>query len=211
MGRLGIAGRRDRLRFPFRASTGRARRTYLAEQGKRLGFAVDVVPRFEDEGRPVSFGSRSARRWPAASVGEAHELLGYPWFVSGEVVHGDKRGRELGYPDRQSAARPGLRPQARHLCGAGRDRRAALRRRRELRAAADVRRRHRAARSVPVRFFRRPLRRRRSTSPSSTGSGPSSSSTAVEELVRRMDEDSRLARAALARAPDAFPPLGNVS
>ena len=29
----------------------------------------------------------------------------------------------------------------------------------------------------------------------------------VDELVRRMDEDSRLARAALARAPDAFPPL----
>ena len=25
-------------------------------------------------------------------------MLGYPWFVSGEVVHGDKRGRELGYP-----------------------------------------------------------------------------------------------------------------
>ena len=29
----------------------------------------------------------------------------------------------------------------------------------------------------------------------------------VEELVRRMDEDARLARAALARRPDAFPPL----
>jgi len=33
----------------------------------------------------------------------------------------------------------------------------------------------------------------------------------LEDLVRRMDEDSRLARAALARAPDAFPKLGNVS
>ena len=29
---------------------------------------------------------------------EAAELLGFPWFVSGEVVHGDKRGRELGFP-----------------------------------------------------------------------------------------------------------------
>ena len=29
----------------------------------------------------------------------------------------------------------------------------------------------------------------------------------VEELIRRMDEDSRLARHALARAPDAFPPI----
>ena len=33
----------------------------------------------------------------------------------------------------------------------------------------------------------------------------------VEELVRRMHEDSRLARQALARAPDAFPPLGELA
>jgi riboflavin kinase/FMN adenylyltransferase len=30
----------------------------------------------------------------------------------------------------------------------------------------------------------------------------------VDDLVRRMDEDSRIARLELARAPDAFPPLG---
>ena len=29
---------------------------------------------------------------------EATELLGAPWFVSGEVIHGDKRGRDLGFP-----------------------------------------------------------------------------------------------------------------
>ncbi len=28
----------------------------------------------------------------------ANELLGYPYFVSGEVIHGDQRGRELGFP-----------------------------------------------------------------------------------------------------------------
>ena len=33
----------------------------------------------------------------------------------------------------------------------------------------------------------------------------------VEALVRRMDDDARLARAALARAPGAFPPLGEIS
>ena len=32
----------------------------------------------------------------------------------------------------------------------------------------------------------------------------------IEELVRRMDEDTRLARNTLARLPDAFPPLGIV-
>ena len=33
----------------------------------------------------------------------------------------------------------------------------------------------------------------------------------VEDLVRRMNEDARLARAALAAAPDAFPKLGSIS
>jgi riboflavin kinase/FMN adenylyltransferase len=33
----------------------------------------------------------------------------------------------------------------------------------------------------------------------------------VDELIRRMDEDCRIARIALARAGDAFPPLGRVA
>jgi riboflavin kinase/FMN adenylyltransferase len=33
----------------------------------------------------------------------------------------------------------------------------------------------------------------------------------VEDLVRRMDEDARLARTALTAAPDAFPKLGRVA
>ena len=70
---------------------------YLVAQGQKLGFAVDVVPRFEDAGKPV----RSGPIREALSVGrisEANELLGYPWFVSARVIHGDRRGRELGYP-----------------------------------------------------------------------------------------------------------------
>ena len=71
--------------------------SFLAEQGARLGFAVDVVSPLEDEGRPVSSGSVRAAL-AAGRVVEATELLGAPWFVSGEVIHGDKRGRELGFP-----------------------------------------------------------------------------------------------------------------
>ncbi len=70
---------------------------FLADQGARHGFAVDIVPRFEDEGRPVRSGPIRAAL-VAGEVVEAAELLGYPWFVSAEVVHGDKRGRELGFP-----------------------------------------------------------------------------------------------------------------
>jgi riboflavin kinase/FMN adenylyltransferase len=71
--------------------------SFLAEQGARLGFAVDVAPPLEDEGRPVSSGAVRAAL-AAGRVVEAAELLGAPWFVSGEVIHGDKRGRELGFP-----------------------------------------------------------------------------------------------------------------
>jgi riboflavin kinase / FMN adenylyltransferase len=70
---------------------------FLKAQGRQHGFTVDVVPRFEDNGRPVSSGPiREALA--AGRIAEANELLGYPWFVSGPVIHGDKRGRELGFP-----------------------------------------------------------------------------------------------------------------
>jgi riboflavin kinase/FMN adenylyltransferase len=70
---------------------------YLIAQGHRLGFAVDVVSRFEDAGKPVRSGPiREALSGGRTS--EANELLGYPWFVSARVIPGDRRGRELGYP-----------------------------------------------------------------------------------------------------------------
>src|SRR5215831_15903996 len=95
-GALGIGG--ATIGFDFHFGKNRVGSpSFLAEQGARLGFAVDVVPPLEDEGRPVSSGAvRSALA--AGRVVEAAELLGAPWFVSGEVIHGDKRGRELGFP-----------------------------------------------------------------------------------------------------------------
>lgn len=70
---------------------------FLTFEGTRLGFPVDIVPPLEDEGRPVSSGSvREALA--QGKVVEAAELLGAPWFISGEVIHGEKRGRDLGFP-----------------------------------------------------------------------------------------------------------------
>ena len=52
---------------------------------------------FEDSGRPVSSGPiREALA--GGTLGEAAEFSAIPWFVSGTVIHGDKRGRELGFP-----------------------------------------------------------------------------------------------------------------
>jgi len=95
-GALGVGG--AAIGFDFHFGKNRAGSPgFLAEQGARLGFSVDVAPPLEDEGRPVSSGAVRAAL-AAGRVVEAAELLGAPWFVSGEVIHGDKRGRELGFP-----------------------------------------------------------------------------------------------------------------
>lgn len=95
-GRLRVAGVAIGFDFHF----GKDRQgspAYLAGQGEKLGFAVDIVPPLQDEGRPVSSGAvRDAL--VAGKVVEAAELIGAPWFVSGAVVHGEKRGRDLGFP-----------------------------------------------------------------------------------------------------------------
>ncbi len=70
----------------------------LQTLGARSGFRVDVVPPFTiDGGRPIS--STSIRR--AIAGGDLHRAaasLGRMYSVSGQVRHGDQRGRLLGYP-----------------------------------------------------------------------------------------------------------------
>jgi riboflavin kinase/FMN adenylyltransferase len=96
VGRFGIGGAAIGFDFHF-GHNRQGSPAYLTEQGARLGFAVDIVPPLEDEGRPVSSGAVRAAL-SQGKVVEAAELLGAPWFVSGEVIHGDKRGRDLGFP-----------------------------------------------------------------------------------------------------------------
>ena len=70
---------------------------FLQEQGEQRGFEVDLVAPFLFRGKPVS--SSSVREaLGRGEVEEAAKLLGYQWFVSGKIIHGEKRGRELGYP-----------------------------------------------------------------------------------------------------------------
>jgi riboflavin kinase/FMN adenylyltransferase len=203
--RLAIAGAAIGYNFHF----GKERAgspDFLTAQGAKHGFAVDIVPVFSDSGRPISSGPiRDALA--AGHVREADEMLGYPWFVTGEVVHGDKRGRELGFPTANLRLDPACR--LRHGVYA-------------VRAGIDGRRYDGVA-----NFGRRPM--------FDVGtvllevflfdfSGDLYGKTidvafidwirhelafdTIDELIRRMGEDSRLARLALGRAPDAFPPLG---
>ena len=88
---------RGRLRFPFRQRPCR-----LAEPAawpKRRGSASrSWCSRMSISTSGRCRRARSAWRWPKAKSPTPPTMLGGPWFVSGEVIHGEKRGRDLGYP-----------------------------------------------------------------------------------------------------------------
>lgn len=78
---------------------GRGRRgspAFLAEAGPRQGVFVEVVPPYGGA-TPVS-SSAIRDRLAEGDLIAANRLLGRRWTIEGEVVHGDKRGRELGFP-----------------------------------------------------------------------------------------------------------------
>ncbi|MGI8750434.1 MAG: bifunctional riboflavin kinase/FAD synthetase [Thermoleophilaceae bacterium] len=63
----------------------------------RPEFETRVVPLVEVTGETVS-SSHIRGLVAAGEVEKAARFLGGPYMLEGEVVHGDKRGRELGYP-----------------------------------------------------------------------------------------------------------------
>jgi riboflavin kinase/FMN adenylyltransferase len=72
--------------------------TYLRAAGERLGFEVHALRdtiTWMDE--PVR-SSRIRKALKTGNIQEANGCLGYPYHLSGTVVHGDRRGRELGFP-----------------------------------------------------------------------------------------------------------------
>jgi riboflavin kinase/FMN adenylyltransferase len=51
-----------------------------------------------DEGTGPISSSRTREALRTGDLDHANALLGYHWFIGGDVVVGDRRGRELGYP-----------------------------------------------------------------------------------------------------------------
>ncbi len=69
----------------------------LSEAGQRYGFGTQAMPHFDVAGSRAS----STRLREALLQGDMHmaqRLLGRPYRLSGRVIHGDKRGRLLGFP-----------------------------------------------------------------------------------------------------------------
>jgi len=146
-------------------------------------------------------------------IEDATSMLGGPWFVTGEVIHGDKRGRDLGFPtanirlDTNCGLRRGIYA-VRVGRGDGKD---------QVRydGVASFGRRPTFDNGAPlleiflfdfkgdlygesldvafIGFIREELK-----------------FDSIEALIRQMDDDSAQARAQLAAAPGAFPTLGKL-
>lgn len=69
----------------------------LAEHARRLGFFTEMVAPVDDAEEVVS-SSRIRAALQAGDCATATRLLTRPFTVRGVVQHGDKTGRELGYP-----------------------------------------------------------------------------------------------------------------
>lgn len=208
IGRLGVSA--ISVGFDFHFGKGRTGSpALLAAEGPRLGIEVHVQSHIDADGSAVS-STAIRNALGQGQIGEANTLLGYPWFISGEVVHGEKRGRDLGYPTANIRLDPacGLRHGIYAVRAGIGDKR--------IGGVASFGRRPTFDNGAPllevflfdfkgdlygqpldiafIGFIREELK-----------------FDSIDALVRQMDDDSAKARAMLAAAPDAFPKLGIVT
>ena len=69
----------------------------LTDECARRGWSLDILPLLEYCGEPLS-SSRIRDAIVEGNMPLAWEMLGYPFFCRSRVIHGDRRGRELGFP-----------------------------------------------------------------------------------------------------------------
>ena len=205
--RLGISG--IAVGYDFHFGKGRAgSSSLLVTEAPRLGIEVDVQAHVDIDERPVS---STAIRMALAEgqIADATTMLGGPWFVTGTVIDGEKRGRDLGFPT--ANIRLDKNCELKHGIYAVRVGRGAER----FDAVASFGRRPTFDNGAPllevflfdfngdlygaeldvafISFIRNELK-----------------FDSVDALVARMNEDSARARADLAAAPDAYPKLGSI-
>ncbi len=70
----------------------------LARYGTEAGFTVSVTPRIDDPDGLKLSSSAVREALKAGDMARAATILGRPFAIEGEVVHGDKRGRTIGVP-----------------------------------------------------------------------------------------------------------------
>ncbi len=203
----------DRLRisgvavgYDFHFGKGRVGSpSLLVAEAPRLGIEIDVQAHIDIAERPVS---SSAIRMALAEgqIDEATAMLGGPWFINGEVIHGEKRGRDLGFPtanirlDKNCGLKHGIYAVRVGLDG------------QRLNGVASFGRRPTFDNGAPLLEiflfdFKGDLYGRRLDVAFIAFLREELKFDGVDALIRQMNDDSRLARERLAASPDAFPQL----
>ncbi len=89
-----------------RSGSPEALRTY----GQELGFTVSVTDRIDDVSGLKLSSSAVSEALKAGDMDRAAAILGRPFAIRGEVIHGDKRGRTIGAPTANIAMGEYMRP-----------------------------------------------------------------------------------------------------
>ena len=106
---LGVAHAAVGFDFTFgkgRSGSPEALRTY----GQELGFTVSVTDRIDDVSGLKLSSSAVREALKAGDMNRAAAILGRPFAIQGEVIHGDKRGRTIGVPTANIAMGDYMRP-----------------------------------------------------------------------------------------------------
>ncbi|MGE0226660.1 MAG: bifunctional riboflavin kinase/FAD synthetase [Acetobacteraceae bacterium] len=82
---------------------------FLATQAEAVGMGLTLVPPVTDAQGPLS-STRIRRVLQDGYPERATAELGRPWAIRGEVAHGDKRGRTIGFPTANVALGRHLEP-----------------------------------------------------------------------------------------------------
>ncbi|MEO5707349.1 MAG: bifunctional riboflavin kinase/FAD synthetase [Alteraurantiacibacter sp.] len=106
--RIGAAGVVTGEDFSFGAQRG-GNVAVLREVGATVGMATRAVGPVKVDGQTVS-SSRIRDLLKAGDCAGAEALLTRPFAIRGEVIHGDKRGRTIGYPTANMDMGAYLRP-----------------------------------------------------------------------------------------------------
>ncbi len=73
-------------------------RTGSADTIRTHGIEVTTIEIIEDKNEQKHSASNVRSYLRRGMIEEANNILGWEWDIRGEVIHGDKRGREMGFP-----------------------------------------------------------------------------------------------------------------
>ena len=107
----GLGIRHAAVGFDFTFGKGRSGSPEaLARYGRDLGFTVSVTERVDDPDGLKLSSSAVREALHAGDMARAAAILGRPFAIEGEVVHGEKRGRTIGVPTANIRLGDAMRP-----------------------------------------------------------------------------------------------------